>query len=268
MRERLIMLGTGHAMVTKCYNTCFVLETENSRLLVDAGGGNQILAQLEKVHIDITSIHFMFVTHSHTDHVLGVIWVIRKIATLMKQGKYEGNFTIFCHDECKNTILSLCELTLMKKQLGLIGERIFLDEIIDGDDLELPDMDLCCFDIHSNKKKQFGFQARLLTGKIITCLGDEPYHDCCESYMEDADWLMCESFCMYEDRERFKPYEKFHSTVKDAAEIANQFKIPNLVLYHTEDTNIAERKRLYTDEAKKYYMGNVYVPIDLEEIVL
>ena len=63
------MLGTGNATVTRCYNTCFVLQTERTKLLVDAGGGNGILVQLEKAHIAISDIHNMFVTHAHTDHV-------------------------------------------------------------------------------------------------------------------------------------------------------------------------------------------------------
>lgn len=45
---KLIMLGTGNALVTKCYNTCFVFENQNQYFLVDGGGGNTLLSQLEK----------------------------------------------------------------------------------------------------------------------------------------------------------------------------------------------------------------------------
>lgn len=45
--ERLVMLGTGHATVTRCYNACFLLSVPGCNLLVDAGGGNGILRQLE-----------------------------------------------------------------------------------------------------------------------------------------------------------------------------------------------------------------------------
>ena len=40
--------------------------------------------------------------------------------------------------------------------------------------------------------------------------------------------------------------------------------VPNLVLYHTEETHLNERKRLYTEEGMQYYHGNLYVPDDLE----
>lgn len=46
---RLMMLGTGHALATKCYNACFALQDDamgkapGRTFLVDAGGGNGIL---------------------------------------------------------------------------------------------------------------------------------------------------------------------------------------------------------------------------------
>lgn len=60
MKPELIMLGTGNAMVTKCYNTCFALRNEEEYFLVDAGGGNGILSQLEKhrSHLNRSAICF------------------------------------------------------------------------------------------------------------------------------------------------------------------------------------------------------------------
>ena len=69
MNEKIIMLGTGSAMVTDCYNTCFLLKSENDCLLVDAGGGNGILSAIKKSGIAWNSIKTMFITHSHTDHI-------------------------------------------------------------------------------------------------------------------------------------------------------------------------------------------------------
>ena len=67
MTTELTMLGTGNATVTKCYNTCFTIKTGKNILLVDAGGGNGILGQLEKAGIAISEIHDMFVTHAGLD---------------------------------------------------------------------------------------------------------------------------------------------------------------------------------------------------------
>ena len=64
----ITMLGTGNATVTKCYNTCFVLQEKEDYFLVDAGGGNQILRILEEKGICLNRIHDMFVTHSSQWH--------------------------------------------------------------------------------------------------------------------------------------------------------------------------------------------------------
>ena len=49
---KLTMLGTGNAMVTNCYNTCFAFEEDGRCFLVDAGGGNTILRRLREAGID------------------------------------------------------------------------------------------------------------------------------------------------------------------------------------------------------------------------
>ena len=56
--------------------------------------------------------------------------------------------------------------------------------------------------------------------------------------------------------------------MKNACELAEQMYVENLVLYHTEDKNIARRKELYSAEGKEYYNGNLYIPDDLEKLEL
>ena len=74
--ERLIVLGTGNAQAIHCYNTCYAMQKGEEYFLVDAGGGNGILSQLDKAGIPLESIHNIFVTHAHNDHILGMVWMI------------------------------------------------------------------------------------------------------------------------------------------------------------------------------------------------
>ena len=76
---KLTMLGTGNALVTNCYNTCFLLEDRGQTFLVDGGGGNTILSQIKSADYDWMNIRHIFVTHKHIDHLLGVIWMVRMI---------------------------------------------------------------------------------------------------------------------------------------------------------------------------------------------
>mgnify|MGYP004583851153 FL=1 len=263
--NKIIMLGTGNATVSHIYNTCFVLSTSTTSLLVDAGGGNGILAQLRKANIPISDIHHLFVTHAHTDHVLGVIWIIRMVAQCKG---YEGHLHVYGNDKVMRVIRTIIDMILAKKQLAKVEERVVFHELADGDTFDVGDMRLTAFDIHSTKEKQYGFQAQLPDSTVLACLGDEPYNPANRQLIENADWMMCEAFCLYADRETFKPYEKNHSTALDAGRLAAELGVKNLILYHTEEKTLATRKENYTKEAAENFMGRIVVPDDLEEIIL
>ena len=214
------------------------------------------------------SIHEIFMSHEHTDHLLGLIWLIRMIATKMKKGQYEGNLNIYCHADLKEIILTITRLTVQAKFFNMIGERIFIYPVEDNEERDILGYHVTFFDIHSTKAKQFGFTMNLKNGKKFTFLGDEPYQEHEEVYAKDADWLLHEAFCLYADRDKYKPYEKHHTTVKEACENGEKLGAKNLILYHTEDKNLANRRELYTAEGSLYYHGNLIVPDDLERVVL
>lgn len=262
--NKLTMLGTGNAVVTHCYNTCFALQTDSTTLLVDAGGGNGILARLESTGICIGQIHHMFVTHAHTDHILGTAWVIRMVVSK----PYEGKFHIYGHDKVLHVIDTICRMTFAAKHIAAFAERIEMHCLSDGEKFRAGDIEMECFDIHSTKEKQFGFRATLTDGTSVVCLGDEPYNPLNERYARHADYLLCEAFCLYADRERFHPYEKHHSTVLDAGRVATSLGAGTLVLYHTEDKTLATRRATYTAEAASLFAGNIIVPDDGEVIPL
>ena len=268
---QITMLGTGNATVSQIYNTCFVLQTLSTLMLVDAGGGNGILAQLKMVNVQISDIHHLFVTHAHTDHVLGVIWVIRMVAQCKG---YEGLLHVYGTDKVMKVIKTIIDRILAKKQLAKVAERGVFHQLEDGDRFEVGDMKLECFDIQSAKEKQFGFRAELPSSDesdkplVLACLGDEPYNEQNRRYIVGADWMMCEAFCLYADRDTFKPYEKCHSTALDAGKLAEELGVKNLILYHTEEKTLANRKENYTREAAKNFKGRIFVPDDLEVIEL
>ncbi|KIR01258.1 Ribonuclease Z [Lachnospiraceae bacterium TWA4] len=266
----ITLLGTGNAFVTECYNTCFTLHFNNKNdiFLVDAGGGNTILSQLKKANINYTDIKNIFVTHKHIDHILGVIWMIRAIGKSMQHGTYTSDCNIYSHAEVIDILRRMSKELLNKKEIEFLDNRIHLITITDGESKIINNQKVTFFDIHSTKATQYGFSIQLENGKKLTCCGDEPFNDHEISYVRGADWLLHEAFCLFSQIHIFKPYDKHHSTVKDACEVATRFNIKNLILYHTEDKNIANRKELYTKEGKKYFTDNLYIPDDLEVIEL
>lgn len=265
---KLTMLGTGSAMVTECYNTCFVLSEGKESFMVDGGGGNTIMHQLKQAGVDWREVRHIFVTHKHVDHVMGIIWMIRFICQNMQQGKYEGDAWIYAHQELIEMIQTISCMLLQKKQTDFLGKRLHMVSVEDGQEVEIMNRKVVFFDIHSTKAKQYGFTMHLNETEKLTCCGDEPYNEQEKQYVENSKWLMHEAFCLYSQADVFHPYEKHHSTVKDACELAQKLNVKNLILYHTEDKNIANRKELYLAEGKQSYCGNLFVPDDLESFEL
>ncbi len=266
---KLTMLGTGNAAVTECYNTCFVLEdetrpAEDRYWLVDGGGGNLLLKRLKEAGIAWRDIRVMFLTHRHLDHLMGMIWMLRMILQGMQRGEYEGEAVIYGHDEVIGLLRELAEKLLTPKECAFLDTRLHLIEVKDGETREILGRRVTFFDIGSTKARQFGFSMEYAPGRRLTCCGDEPYNECERQYAEGADWLLHEAFCLHGQADIFKPYQKHHSTVADAARLAQELGVSNLVLYHTEDRNLLERKALYTEEGKRSYHGNLLVPEDLE----
>lgn len=265
---KLTMLGTGNALVTECYNTCFVVQNGKKHLLVDGGGGNTLLAQLKHAGFNWMDMREIFVTHKHVDHLMGIVWMIRMICQYMRQGQYQGEAWIYGHDEVIAILKEVADRLLSGKETCFIGNRLHMEVVGDGEERTLIGKKVTFFDIGSTKAKQYGFCMDMGDGEKLTCCGDEPYNECERNYAENSKWLLHEAFCLYDQAEEFHPYEKHHSTAKDACELAESLRVKNLILYHTEDKNISRRKELYTAEGKKYFRGNIFVPEDLETIDL
>ncbi|MBQ6139995.1 MAG: MBL fold metallo-hydrolase [Kiritimatiellae bacterium] len=260
---KITMLGTGNAHCTRCYNTCFTLQNaDGGILLVDAGGGNGILVQMERAGLRIEDVHDIFVTHAHTDHLLGVVWIVRMAL------EHDCRLNVWSHEKVLGLLDFVCRQILPHKATARLGDIVRFRRIEDGETFSVGCMGLQCFDIHSAKERQFGFTAVLSDGTRLCCLGDEPYNPLCRQYAQDVDWLMHEAFCTYADRERFQPYEKNHSTARDAGRNAQELRAKNLILYHTEDRTLETRSGRYANEAHEAFAGNIIVPDDLQIIPL
>lgn len=265
---KLTMLGTGHATVTRCYNTCFLLEDAGQYLLVDGGGGNTIQRQLLAAGCDWTQIHHLVVSHCHLDHVLGIIWMVRLLCQGMRSGKYTGEAWIYSHKDVLELLRDMAERTLSAKYRATIDTRLHLVEVHDGESMELLGHATTFFDMRSVNETQYGFAMDYAPDKRLVFCGDEPCREHLWHYARHCDWLLHEAFCLASEADTFRPHEKQHSTVQDACQRAEELGVCNLVLYHTEDSHMETRKALYTAEGQRFFSGALFVPDDLESLEL
>lgn len=262
-QARLIVLGTGSAFPTRSYNECFIVETDGGRLLVDGGGGNAIINILERMSVDIRTLHNLFVTHSHTDHILGAVWFIRRVVQFAIEGKYPGHLNVYGNSDVIEALRQICRLTFLKAYYEKMESVVDFRIVAPGDSADIAGCAVSFIDCRSANVDQTGFRMTLPDGRALFCLGDEALTAENAPEVAGADYLVCGAFCRYADRDVFRPYEKHHLTVKDVAATAQNFRIKNLILMHCEDrTPAASRQELYAEEAAEYYKGKIIVPED------
>lgn len=261
---KITMLGTGHAMVTECYNTCFIIENENGCLLVDCGGGNGILKQMKRAGKSWDDISAIFITHAHSDHITGAVWALRAMGGRFRR-EDAPEITVFANAECIAVIDAMARgmLSSIGKPYDFAGARIHLKTLEDGEHFTAIGRDFTAFSIGSTGKLQFGFTCEYEPGKKLVCLGDESYHDVSFSYAKDADWLMHEAFTAEQGRG-----PGHHGSARRAGANAKMLGAKNLIIYHTEDGDLAHRKAVYSKIAGEEFDGGVYVPDDIETITL
>lgn len=265
MNAKVIMLGTGNGGTVELYNTCFVIQNNLGNFLVDTGGSIELIKRLRQVNIDYKEIKHIFISHSHSDHILGLFWYFKEISGPIMSGELNEKINIYCNDAVYEAIKHISEYIWPSKLTEAVYKVLNFIILNDGDNYEINGIKYKFIDIKARGFKQFGFDCNINNKRLIF-LGDETLKPELYNKIKGADYVMHEAFCLDAEKEIFKPHEKNHATVKDVAETMNELSIKNLILYHTEETHGQNRTALYLKEGKEYFNGNIIVPDDLEEL--
>lgn len=262
-KKEIIFLGTGSAFPARSYNACYAIRAGNLLWLTDGGGGNGIFPALADSEINPGELHHIFLSHSHTDHIFGIVWIVRKIVHLRMQGLYPDTLYIYANSEAENALREICRLTFLESYFRTFLQVAEFRPANHGDSYRIGDIQMEFFDVGSENVSQSGFRMHLPDGKTIVGLGDEALTRNNMSEASGADVLICGAFCRYADRDLYKPYEKHHWTVKDVAEIASEINVATLILIHSED-HTPNKPDAYRAEAAEYFRGPVLIPHDGE----
>ena len=244
---KMHIIGTGTATVSKYINTSCVFEEDDQLFLVDGTGGSDILRAFDTMNLNWKKLHYAFLSHEHTDHFLGMIWVIRTIAELLELEEYEGDFYLYGNDVVLGKVLHVCRMILKKRSQAFLETRIKFVLVKDHEMKHILNYDFTFFDIGSTKAKQYGFLMEYDNGKKLVFAGDEPLKENGKKYSKNVDWLLSEAFCLFDEEPKFHAYQYQHQTVKEASKIAQDLKVKNLLIWHTEDQTGKKRKERYTD---------------------
>jgi len=252
------------ALAPNLLNTHFLIEDRENRLQVDCGWGMTLAQKIRKKEIYFEDI---FITHVHTDHILGFFNMLRTITVEIPK------LNVYCSKKVENDIRTISKIVLKK------GINDFFDNgivnFINIDDLEnkkIWEFSLKPINLNSIKMEQYWFLLEHKNKKILF-FWDEAFRVMQRDDLEKLSWidyLICEALVpenfTIKDWWKMDIDKTHHITARQAWRIASKLKAKNLIIIHTKE--IENRQELLKNDAKKVFDWNIIVPNDGDEIEL
>lgn len=264
---KLIFLGTSAAQpTTERGMTCICLVLDKEILMFDAGEGAQIAFQ--KAKLGWNKKIKIFVTHLHGDHCVGILGLLQtmslqnrteaveifgpsgiddflatnlkilnfgltfpvKIMKIKEGPVYDDPAYTIHVCEAEHSIPAYSYLFTEKdrpgkfypekaKQLGVPEGKLW-HELQQGHEVKMNDKTVKPLDVMGEKRK----------GRKVGISGDTRPTAKLEQFFKDCDYITFDS--TYSDALRNKAKENYHSTSVEAAELAKNAKVSNLILTH------------------------------------
>lgn len=290
---QVTILGCGSAMPTTYRNpTSQLIEVNNKLFMIDCGEGTQL--QMRKYKVRMSKLHSIFISHLHGDHVFGLPGLLSTLSLMGHTGeiniyahkeleyfltsfmKYYGtqlNYKInhFHLDSKNNSVIyenKSIEISSfpLKHRVDTNGFVIAEKDAplhMKGDMIDF-------YRIPFSKIKEIKDGAdfitedgRVIDNKLLTTLPNPPrkYAYCSDTaystkiipYIKGADVLYHEA--TFEEADKARAKKTYHSTAKQAAEIAKQSEVKKLIVGHYS-SRYRELNQLHS-EAKSIFENTV-----------
>ena len=298
---RITILGSGSSIPTfNRWHPSIALEMFYDKyflLLLDAGEGTQL--RLMQAGISFMRISHILISHWHADHFAGLIPLLQSMQLEGRKEKlyliapeaskmfeniknlyyYKLKFPVETIDaeekvlfeneyfsisglEVLHTVKSFAYKIEEKEKWKINEEKLkklnlkrgkWLDEIKIKKELEI-----------NGKKIRIEEIADLVKGKKIVYTGDTEYCEKLIEFSKNADVLIHDTTYLEKDKE-----ETMHSSALDAAKIAKEANVKNLVLFHFSRRYQKEEDfKEFEKEVRSIYQGNIIIAKDLLSFVI
>lgn len=283
------ILGCGSALPTTRHNaSAQIIKIGNKQFMVDCGEGTQV--QLRRNHIHFSFINHIFISHLHGDHCFGLIGLISTFALLGRTAPLhiyadpnleevmKPQIDFFCKG--MNYPLFFHSIDATKQQI------IFEDNTITVETIPLKHRMPCCGFLFREKPKK-----RHLIGDVVNFYNIPAYMrqaikdgadyttpdgetipnsrltkdaDASRSYAYCSDTAPCNQNnellkgvdllyheATFADSEKERAAQTFHSTARQAAQIAHNAGVKRLLIghyssrYETPDTLLKEAREIF-----------------------
>lgn len=248
---KLTILGSGSAIITPTRSSPgYFLEIGKDKILIDCGSGT--LGQLVKAKIDYYNLDYIFISHSHADHLTDLMGVLQSVRIWRQHyNKKKKRLIIVGYQGFKRDYRYLCKVMYRRylkdhsvKILEMKNNtRIFSKWSVKS--VLVKHTKLLCNAYRFNAKKSLVYSS------------DCDYNENLVNLCQKADLAIMD--CATPIQKKID----IHMSPKECGEIATKAKIKKLVLSHFYPK--AEKYDL-KKQAQKYYKGTVIVAKDLMTI--
>ena len=217
----LHVLGCGDAMGSGGrLHSCFLLESESSRLLVDCGATG--LLAMRRFGVDPASLGTIALTHLHGDHYTGLVYFLLEARHVSKR---KEPLTIAGPPGVEARLMSTMEL--LYPGSAAIGYSFPLEflELHAEVPAKLGDAVVTPFEVvHPSGAPSYGLRVEL-GGKVIAFSGDTEWTDALVALSRGADLFVCES-------QHYTPFPNHHLDYQTLQSKRGQLTCKRILLAH------------------------------------
>jgi ribonuclease BN (tRNA processing enzyme) len=249
----MIFLGTGDPLNWERAQTSLAVLLEGDEvMLIDASSGTVLLGQLEAAGIPLQSVRYLFVSHTHFDHVGGLAPLLVGMAPLP-----EASLTVYASPGTLEALREVLALTIPGVESWL-GERLVWRELALGEAVGVNNAEITPFGV-DHTLGCVGFRVALEGSTMVFAADTRPCLEVVENARE-TELLIHEAYGAANEAER--AHVLGHSAASEAGGVARAAGAKRLVLTHFRASRFTDIKEL-VDEAAAAFGGPVDVAHDL-----
>jgi len=262
---KMVFLGTGATTPSQVrYTPSIAICTTKDCILLDCGEGAQI--RLQEAGIDVLRLKYVIITHTHGDHIYGLMPLIDSFTMRVASQKIkEKKLHIYApKDFCTINSWYFTEIIECHEILTQIMENFIETEEFIFKPLPM---------LHGSVEA-FGVYIALKDGRKckidVFYSGDGVCSEECLRFLKSTKPCIIvhdASFLDYHD-DAVKAREKFHATVADAAKLALEVNARVLILTHISNRYRNDNLRDFLSRARRIFQGDIFIASDLSTMWL
>ncbi|MCM8792179.1 MAG: MBL fold metallo-hydrolase [Candidatus Omnitrophica bacterium] len=255
---KIVILGTAGAVFSqKRNNTSFLLQNKKELILIDTPAC--LLSKLDQIKIDFRNIRHILFTHSHPDHLTGIIYLIHS------QYGLKNRIHIYASE---NTIRLIKKI---RKLFSLEDTEIYPELIFHSFKKERPvfyrSKDLLIYFFKTkHSSDSVGFKI-IFKNKTIIISGDSPFDQNIIKEAMNSFILIYDCFAPERFFKKYSLLNQKHTSSLNLGKIASLSKTKLLIPIHFS----GELKYSFQEiikEIRENYSGRLIIPEDLMVISL